>query len=150
MYPAQPSPDVHVFETDYGYYALLVNGSRIYSIGPESARRLRDYGSATALETLGLALPEQITDKAPAQMPLRSLSLAVAQKCNMGCTYCYAQQGSFGNTPKQMETEAALAAVKLLFRERQSGESVQITFLGGEPLMNRQLIHTSTDLAEEL
>jgi len=68
----------------------------------------------------------------------------------MGCTYCYAQQGSFGNTPKKMEAEAALAAVKLLFRERQPGESVQITFLGGEPLMNRQLIRTSTDLAEKL
>jgi uncharacterized protein len=147
---SQPSRDVHVFEADYGSYALVVNGSRIYSIGPDSARRLRENGSVTALETLGLALPEQVTDEAPGRVPLRSLSLAVAQKCNMGCTYCYAQQGSFGNTPKKMETEAALAAVKLLLCERQPGESVQITFLGGEPLMNRQLIRTSTDLAEKL
>jgi hypothetical protein len=60
MDTARTSRNVHVFETDYGYYALVVNGSRIYSIGPESARRLRDSGGVTPVETLGLALPEQI------------------------------------------------------------------------------------------
>ena len=32
--------------------------------------------------------------------PLHALSLAVAQKCNLGCTYCYASQGSFGGPAK--------------------------------------------------
>ena len=32
--------------------------------------------------------------------PLHALSLAVAQKCNLGCSYCYASQGGFGGGRK--------------------------------------------------
>ena len=38
-----------------------------------------------------------------------ALSLAVAERCNLGCTYCYAQQGDFGGSAKAMsKTDAAL------------------------------------------
>lgn len=142
--------DVHVFETDYGFYALLVDGSRIFSISGDTARRLLESDRSEMLASLELDERERITDRAPSDLKVRALSLAVAQKCNLGCTYCYAQQGSFGNARKNMETEAAVAAVELLFREIQPGESVHLTFLGGEPLMNRSLIRESTALAYEL
>jgi uncharacterized protein len=142
--------NVHVFETDYGSYAFVVNGSRIYSVAAPVARELAADDSPAALTALGLDLPDRITDTAPGEMPVRSLSLAVAQKCNLGCTYCYAQQGGFGNDPKRMETEAAFSAIELLFREAEAGQTVQLTFLGGEPLMNRPLIRVSTEMAARL
>jgi uncharacterized protein len=150
MDTATVGQDVHVFETDYGFYALLVDGSRIFSISADTARRLLDTNCPEFLGELALDPRERITDHAPTDMKVRSLSLAVAQKCNLGCAYCYAQQGSFGNTRKKMETEAAVAAVELLFREIQPGESVHLTFLGGEPLMNRSLIRESTELASKM
>jgi uncharacterized protein len=80
-------------------------------------------------------------------MAVRSLSLAVAQKCNLACTYCYAQEGSFGSEPKSMEYDAAVRAVELLFQRAKPGESVNLAFLGGEPLANRSLIRECTELA---
>jgi uncharacterized protein len=80
-------------------------------------------------------------------MPVRSLSLAVAQKCNLACSYCYAQEGSFGSEPKNMEHAAAIRAVDLLFQEAKPGESVNLAFLGGEPLVNRALIRECTERA---
>src|SRR5207302_1515205 len=78
----------------------------------------------------------------------RALSLAVAQRCNLGCTYCYAQQGSFGDVPKSMPLATALKAVDLLFAETNPGERVNLAFLGGEPLINRRVIRAATEHAQ--
>jgi uncharacterized protein len=144
----------HVFETAHGHHALIVDGSRIYSIDLETAEALRsDPGNLRhALERLGVLDPDslRVTDEPPLSMPVRSLSLAVAQKCNLACTYCYAQEGSFGSEPKNMEHAAAIRAVELLFESATPGESVNMAFLGGEPLINRALIRECTELAAAL
>jgi uncharacterized protein len=74
----------------------------------------------------------------------------VAQKCNLGCTYCYAQQGGFGGAPKSMERETALQAVDLLLRDAAAGARFNLSFLGGEPLVNREVIHAATERAADL
>jgi uncharacterized protein len=81
---------------------------------------------------------------------VRALSLAVAQKCNLGCTYCYAQGGSFGGAATSMELDTALASVDLLFGDVAAGERVNLTFLGGEPLLNRPVIHAATRRARAI
>jgi uncharacterized protein len=43
-----------------------------------------------------------------------------------------------------MELDTALAAVDLLFGDVVAGERVNLTFLGGEPLLNRPVIHAAT------
>jgi uncharacterized protein len=153
--PRPPLPELirqsHVFETAHGVHALVVDGSRIYSIDQRTAERLHsDPGNAEhTLERLGLLNPESlhVTDEPPVSMPVHSLSLAVAQKCNLACSYCYAQEGSFGSEPKNMEHAAAIQAVELLFQEANPGESVNLAFLGGEPLVNRGLIRECTERA---
>jgi uncharacterized protein len=81
---------------------------------------------------------------------VRALSLAVAQKCNLGCTYCYAQGGSFGGPATSMELQTALDSVDLLFSDVAAGERVNLTFLGGEPLLNRPVIHAATRRARQV
>ena len=78
---------------------------------------------------------------------MRALSLAVAERCNLGCTYCYAEGGSFGGRPRNMEWDVAEASVDRLFTEAAAGERVNLAFLGGEPLANRSLIRRATELA---
>lgn len=129
---------------------MVVDGSRVYSVDADTAAVLKDSTSPAELEGLGLESHERITDVAPTRMPIRSLSLAVAQKCNLGCTYCYAQEGSFGQAPRNMEHEVALSAVRLLFADASPGEKVNLTFLGGEPLLNRALIRECTELSQSL
>ena len=82
--------------------------------------------------------------------PLRALSLAVAERCNLGCTYCYAEGGSFGGPPREMPWEVAEASVQRLFAQANPGERVNLAFLGGEPLVNRSLIRRATELAARI
>ncbi|HYK02202.1 MAG TPA: radical SAM protein [Thermoanaerobaculia bacterium] len=133
-------PEMHFFDD----HVLLANGSRVYALG-EGARARLESGD------LELAAPPYIGEhEAPVAPPLRAISLAIAQKCNLGCTYCYAQQGEFGGTAKNMPAEVALRAVELLFREAGRGDRVNLSFLGGEPLFNRPVLQAATLRAREL
>jgi len=77
--------------------------------------------------------------------PVHALSLAVAQKCNLGCVYCYAQQGQFGGAPKDMPLATAERAVELLLSEAATGSGrANLAFLGGEPLVNRAVLQETT------
>src|SRR5829696_3847364 len=81
--------DFHLFDTEIGCHVLMVNGSSVFTISKEIAAALKGEPgqSESFLEELGLAAPQNITDEPLAQAPVRSLSLAIAQKCNLGCSY---------------------------------------------------------------
>lgn len=154
---APVSAEAHLVETGAGSLLLVPDGSRVYDVDHETAaaldRALSGAGDphvAELLRSLGLDAPRYVDDTPPAEPPVRALSLAVAQKCNLGCTYCYAQQGSFGGPAKQMPDATALAAVDLLFGDVTGGERVNLAFLGGEPLLNRPTIHAATERALRL
>ncbi|MDX6682064.1 MAG: uncharacterized protein QOG94_2103 [Solirubrobacteraceae bacterium] len=102
------------------------------------------------LRALGVDAPPYVDDDPPQRPPVRALSLAVAQKCNLGCTYCYAEGGSFGGAAASMQLDTALAALELLFGDVAAGERVNLTFLGGEPLLNRPVIRAATRRAREI
>lgn len=147
---------VHFFETNYGLHTLVADGSQVYAVTPELWQEIE---SATPrnpelinslLAQYGLTTQSFMAGAPLESPPLRALSLAVAQKCNLGCTYCYAQEGSFGGTAKSMTWDVAKVAVERLFEEAQAGERVNLSFMGGEPLVNRDLIQSATRLAVEL
>jgi uncharacterized protein len=144
------SPSIHFFQTEFGKHALLVNGSRVFTLPPEVAERLEsEVDTETLLSELGLSSPQYVSDETLVDPPVRSLSLAIAQKCNLGCTYCYAQEGDFGGKQKNMEAAIGLRAVDLLFSDTAPGETVHVAFLGGEPLINRKLLRDCTERANE-
>jgi uncharacterized protein len=147
-------PDIFLFETDLGPHLFVVNGSRVYGLGAEEAQRFaealgdRDPSAVPrALESYHLVAPPFIDDSPVTSFPVRSLSLAVAQKCNLGCAYCYAQEGNFGGPAREMPLPVALGAVELLFREVRPGDRVQLAFLGGEPLLAREVVQAATESA---
>ena len=140
-----------------GNVLFVPNGSRVFEVDEEmssSLDALLSSGDEDAigqrLRELGVDAPPLIDDTPVSSPPLRALSLAVAQKCNLGCTYCYAQQGEFGGAAKNMPLDVALDAVALLFRDVTAGERVNLSFLGGEPLINRAVIRAATERAVEL
>ena len=85
----------------------------------------------------------------PKAVPLQSLSLAIANKCNLGCTYCYAEQGTFGGRPDNMSIAVAKASVDRLFKDAPRNQKITLAFMGGEPLFNRQVLHEATAYAAE-
>ncbi len=148
------SPQVHLVPGAGNPQLLVVNGSRLFSLPAATATRFEDLlrtqdeaGLGRELTALGLDAPAFITDAPLQSPPVYALSLAIAQKCNMGCTYCYAGGGDFGGPTKSMPLPTALRAIDLLLKECPEGGKVQLTFLGGEPLLNRPAIREATRYA---
>lgn len=97
---APHTPHAHLFETALGGHVFVADGSRLFDADADLFAELRlargDAGITGVLGRLGLDGPPRIDDQPLTDPPLHALSLAIAQKCNLGCTYCYAQQGEFG------------------------------------------------------
>jgi len=73
-----------------------------------------------------------------------SLFLIVSEKCNMGCSYCVVDHSSDGpDEPRNMPLEVAEAAIQLFSRHlnKYRPPVAKITFYGGEPLLNKDLLH---------
>ena len=83
-----------------------------------------------------------------AEVRVRGLYLGVAQDCNLRCKYCSADYGRFGQDVKvrYMHKEIARKALDLLLSTpRPASEVVRIIFVGGEPLMNFEIIKFVVD-----
>ena len=85
----------HLIETALGQHLLVADGSRLFDAdaslfaGFEAAMAEgRADEVAALLKQAGLTGPPLIDDTPLAPPPIHALSLAVAQKCNLGCTYC--------------------------------------------------------------
>ena len=149
------NPNFHLFESS-GSNIFIPDGSRIYKIDKKIQKLLQNLAlknNTDAIDELlkkyGLQSLGLINDAPPTDPPLTSISLAIAQKCNLGCNYCYAQEGGFGGKEKNMPLEKAIAAVDLLFRENTLANKMNIAFLGGEPLVNRPALRETTLYAYE-
>src|SRR5262245_38400829 len=87
-------PELHLFQTEHDRHLLVVNGSRLFGVDAEAFEALERARVERDGEAVGRLLKELGVDEAPfiddapiESPPVRALSLAVAQKCNLGCTY---------------------------------------------------------------
>ncbi len=150
------TPQIHLIESTLGGHLFVADGSRLFDADAglfESYQQAIEGGTEAIdglLREAGLVARPFIDDTPLAPPPLRALSLAIAQKCNLGCTYCYAQQGEFGGAAKNMELTEALRAVDLLVGNAEPGAKLNLAFLGGEPLVNRKVLRAATEHALEL
>ena len=139
--------DFHLFESELGRHLLLADGSRLYDIPddlPTDIETLRAL--AQDVSPLG---SRRIDGTALRPPPLQTLSLNVAQACNMGCSYCYAGKGTFGGKSKLMLDDVARASVDRLIAESRDGADLVIGFMGGEPFVNRALLRSIMPYAEQ-
>jgi uncharacterized protein len=135
---------------------LVVDGSKLFELDADTFERLHQADTVGGpavdelLSELNFAGRPAGSEEIPVRPPVRALSLAIAQRCNLGCSYCYASQGDFGGVPKNMSAEVALRAVNFLFADAPPGSRVNLAFLGGEPLFNRSVLRQATEYAAEL
>ncbi|TIL43285.1 radical SAM protein [Mesorhizobium sp.] len=145
------APAFKRFSSPLGEHVLIVSHSRVFDLSDELAR---DWDAdPVAASHLALVLAEQSPGEAPLSdviLPTaQSLSLNVSSACNLSCGYCYADRGGFGGAQsKRMTPEVALAAVDSLLAAADPKAPVTIGFLGGEPLLNRALVHKVVAQAE--
>lgn len=154
--------ELHPFSTAGGHHLFVADGSRIYDLPPGAAAMVEGWHDAAAPlaavadDPLALALgisadPHRraIDDRPPDLPPLASLSLNVMQACNMSCGYCYADEGRFGGTARRMTADMARRAVDRLLAEARPGADLVLGFMGGEPLLNRSVVHGAARYAAE-
>jgi uncharacterized protein len=150
------TPQIHLIGSSSAGHLFVADGSRLFEA---DAGLFASFGAAMEggteaidelLRQAGVVGRPFVDDTPLSSPPLRALSLAIAQKCNLGCTYCYAQQGEFGGPAKNMELADALRAVELLVATAEPGARLNLAFLGGEPLVNRKVLRAATERALEL
>lgn len=136
-----------------GTLALIAETAAIYDLAPQDARRLRDAlgrGGAPArhaLARLGLEAPPAPPPAVATARPVTALALTVSQTCNLACGYCYASGGDFGGPATRMTWPVARQAVERLIGGAAPGSIVRIAFMGGEPMVARDLIRDTVDYA---
>ena len=69
---------------------------------------------------------------------LSSITLMLAQECNLRCVYCYGNGGVYGDRGV-MDLETAINAVNYLIRVSRE-DKLYIVFFGGEPLLKFDVI----------
>ena len=104
--PRAQSADYRVFRSPVGAHVFVANGSRIYDLDDADALSLEGMlrsddpaGSVHADkigDALGLARRRFIEATPLPPPPVHSLSLNVAQACNMACHYCGSSGFSVG------------------------------------------------------
>jgi uncharacterized protein len=142
--PARLKP----FRSQAGRHLFVVGGSRIYDVDAATAdavERALGFADAALLPAEIAALLGRAPESPPAPRakapPITALSLNIAQSCNMGCGYCYAEQGTFGGARKAMDEATARASIDRLLDWAPPGARVIVAFMGGEPLIGRALLH---------
>ncbi len=97
--------------------------------------------------------PKPIAEKPKRRIPLQTLVLNVTSKCNLSCGYCY----EYGEDriveqktkPRFMNETVAKQSVDFLFTEAGESPTVNLTFFGGETLMNFRMLQTALAYARE-
>jgi uncharacterized protein len=82
--------------------------------------------------------------------PWTRLELALAETCNLDCSYCYCN--SVRDMPNQglMSEEVARKAIDWLFKASGDAKDLGITLFGGEPLLNKPVFKFVMDYSDSL
>ena len=97
--------------------------------------------------------PKPIVEKPKRRIPLQTLVLNVTSKCNLSCGYCY----EYGEDriveattkPRFMNEDIARQSVDFMFAESDDSPTVNLTFFGGETLMNFKVLKSALAYARE-
>ena len=68
-----------------------------------------------------------------------SISLHLVHGCNLACSYCNVQQGTYGDPFSFMDWTTAESAIDFLAQIR-NGRTPRLIFYGGEPLLNWNIL----------
>ena len=73
--------------------------------------------------------------------PLKVVALEVSNDCNLRCSYCYGDGGTYGKEACYMSSEVAYNCIDFLINHSMGVKNLQVIFFGGEPLMNFNVIY---------
>ena len=81
--------------------------------------------------------------------PLGSICLNISHDCNLRCSYCFADRDGYNQDKQLMKPEIAEKAIDFLIENSMEQSSLEVSFFGGEPLLNFPVILHTVTYAEE-
>jgi uncharacterized protein len=90
-----------------------------------------------AIATFDIAVPDDL--------PVENLVLNISHDCNLRCKYCFAGTGPYRGKREFMTETVAEAALDWFVGQAGDKKKLNLTFFGGEPLLNLPLIQTIID-----
>lgn len=114
----------------------LIEELRPFGLLPEMPAAVSDNAAA----------PEE-SAATPMDLGVFNIALFVAQECNMNCVYCYGEGGQYAGQGFMSE-ETAFTAVDWLMVNSKGTEKLNISFFGGEPLLNFPLIQKTVEYSK--
>lgn len=81
---------------------------------------------------------------------LEEMYLQVSHRCNLGCTYCYAQGGNFGGAGQMMTETTARQAIDFFLCESGEHKKCIVNYDGGEPFLNFPLVRSITAYSQKM
>lgn len=150
--PGATRPPPHLqFASAVGNHLFVSAYSRLFDLPPGVKIDSTSGAAAELIESLSLPGPEDESLALTSRPNPQSVSLNISASCNLACSYCYAGQGGFGGRQTAaMRWETARAAVDRLLGCADPARPITIGFLGGEPFLNRPLLHRLVDYAAGL
>jgi len=136
-------PTTSLFQIDDGNRRL---------IDALDAKRLDDFSNEelNELKKLNLVGDEELNKYTQVKnFPATTLILNIASGCNLSCTYCYKADLDTLKNSGNMTYETAIKAIEHLYLGAKDQKVFNITFFGGEPLSNFELIKKVTLYASE-
>jgi uncharacterized protein len=114
-------------------------------------------GELLAVQAIGrAAAPRTAMLKVlPTSVPLQTMVLNVTSKCNLACTYCYEYgedrvvEDAENSMPRFLDEETARASVDFMFAQAGANPIVNLTFFGGETLLNFPVLKTTLAYARK-
>lgn len=84
---------------------------------------------------------------------VKALCLHIAHDCNLGCRYCFAEEGEYHGDRSLMSFEVGKQALDYLVANSGNRRNLEVDFFGGEPTMNfevvKQLVEYGRSIEEE-
>lgn len=83
---------------------------------------------------------QYVTDFKSRKTVVKALCLHVAHDCNLGCRYCFAEEGEYHGRRAIMSYEVGKKALDFLIVNSGNRRNLEVDFFGGEPLMNWEVV----------
>lgn len=164
---------IHMFEDAKNKYIFDVNKNAILELSDESYEWIKQYGVKRGGPHLDMANTEirsllkqgYLSDKRPHKCvhpdtpmvenllnnKLARVCLQVTQQCNFRCEYCV-YSGAYENrlhTQRTMSWDIAKKAIDFLLEHSRDSKVLDVSFYGGEPLLEYELIEKCIDYVLE-
>ncbi|MBR1477356.1 MAG: thioether cross-link-forming SCIFF peptide maturase [Lachnospiraceae bacterium] len=131
--------------TDVILKKIAADREEIYEIVSELLE-LRDNGSLFADDIY----ENYLVDFKKRKTVVKALCLHIAHDCNLGCKYCFAEEGEYHGRRALMSLEVGKKALDFLVASSGSRRNLEVDFFGGEPLMNWNVVKELVEYGRSL